>query len=236
MAQAEVDATSSLLQQASAPQDSAPSLSKARSNDLPLRQQPLNCDNGEENKTLTMSSAFAPPKKVTAGIPQLNFGNQQNTRGFSSPWTPYTADRLHPFTPIHNSGINPTGIFSNSPGNSEPESPRSVSFVSNTPGQNQSQMADRSLTPTPASVTKKQPRPSSLPATPRSRKLSPRPRSGTPHPHGKPSVKHLTCFWWKEKGDCRFSEEDCLYAHHDTGLYADPPRQVTPGGKTLPQS
>jgi hypothetical protein len=31
------------------------------------------------------------------------------------------------------------------------------------------------------------------------------------------SVKHLTCFWWKEKGTCKFSEDECLYAHHDTG-------------------
>lgn len=29
------------------------------------------------------------------------------------------------------------------------------------------------------------------------------------------SVKHLTCFWWKEKGTCRYSEEECLYAHRD---------------------
>ena len=57
-------------------------------------------------------------------------------------------------------------------------------------------------------------------------------RPGTPNPHGKPSVKHMTCFWWKDKGECRFSEEDCLYSHHDTGLYADPPRQVLPGGKS----
>ncbi len=32
----------------------------------------------------------------------------------------------------------------------------------------------------------------------------------------KSSVKHLTCFWWKEKGQCRFSDEECLYAHRDT--------------------
>lgn len=67
-------------------------------------------------------------------------------------------------------------------------------------------------------------RSSSLPSSPKSRRV-------TPHPHGKPSVKHLTCFWWKVKGDCRFSEEDCLYAHRDTGLLADAPRQVTPGGE-----
>lgn len=52
------------------------------------------------------------------------------------------------------------------------------------------------------------------------------------------SVKHLTCFWWWEKGECRFSEEECLYAHHDTGHYTLAPRQVTPGepakaGKSL---
>ena len=34
-------------------------------------------------------------------------------------------------------------------------------------------------------------------------------------PENRRSVKHLTCFWWKEKGTCRFSEEECLYAHHD---------------------
>lgn len=45
----------------------------------------------------------------------------------------------------------------------------------------------------------------------------------------RPSVKHLTCFWWKEKGYCKKSEKDCLYAHHDTGHYTDPPRQVVPG-------
>ena len=51
--------------------------------------------------------------------------------------------------------------------------------------------------------------------------------------HTKSSVKHLTCFWWKEKGGCRYAEEDCLYAHHDTGLYTDPPRQVVPGQPAL---
>lgn len=34
-------------------------------------------------------------------------------------------------------------------------------------------------------------------------------------PENRRSVKHLTCFWWKEKGSCRYSEEECLYAHHD---------------------
>lgn len=35
--------------------------------------------------------------------------------------------------------------------------------------------------------------------------------------HDRRSVKHLTCFWWKEKGSCKYSEEECLYAHSDTG-------------------
>jgi hypothetical protein len=35
------------------------------------------------------------------------------------------------------------------------------------------------------------------------------------------SVKHLTCFWWKEKGSCKYSDEECLYAHHDTGKSFD---------------
>jgi len=46
---------------------------------------------------------------------------------------------------------------------------------------------------------------------------------------GTGSVKHLTCFWWKEKRNCRYSDDECLYAHYDTGKYADPPRQLVPG-------
>jgi hypothetical protein len=36
------------------------------------------------------------------------------------------------------------------------------------------------------------------------------------------SVKHLTCFWWKEKGSCRHSDEDCLYAHYDVSPFLIP--------------
>ena len=39
----------------------------------------------------------------------------------------------------------------------------------------------------------------------------------------KPTAKHLTCFWWQKKGNCRYTEEDCHFAHHDTGLSAGPP-------------
>ncbi|OJD19147.1 hypothetical protein AJ78_00847 [Emergomyces pasteurianus Ep9510] len=45
----------------------------------------------------------------------------------------------------------------------------------------------------------------------------------------RPSVKHLTCWWWNEKGQCRYSVDECLYAHHQTGRVADAPRQVKPG-------
>ncbi|OAX84085.1 hypothetical protein ACJ72_01543 [Emergomyces africanus] len=45
----------------------------------------------------------------------------------------------------------------------------------------------------------------------------------------RPSVKHLTCWWWNEKGQCRYSVDECLYAHHETGRVADAPRQVKPG-------
>lgn len=27
--------------------------------------------------------------------------------------------------------------------------------------------------------------------------------------HNRRSVKHLTCFWWWEKGDCKYSDEEC---------------------------
>ena len=52
------------------------------------------------------------------------------------------------------------------------------------------------------------------------------------------SVKHLTCFWWWEKGECRYSDEECLYSHYDTGHHTSAPRQVIPGepakaGKSL---
>lgn len=43
------------------------------------------------------------------------------------------------------------------------------------------------------------------------------------------SVKHLTCYFWAKNGTCKFSEEDCLYAHHNTGKVAQGPLQVELG-------
>lgn len=42
------------------------------------------------------------------------------------------------------------------------------------------------------------------------------------------SVKHLTCWYWANKG-CRLPDHACLYSHHDTGRIAEPPVQVQPG-------
>jgi hypothetical protein len=156
-------------------------------------------------------------------------------------------DRLKPLTPIHPSNSstihdkrrstpNPLTIFTTSPATSEQDSPFQSQFESLERSFSQTSLntqpyPSRPRTPTPSSAGMRgkgraAPRSSSVPSSPKSRK--------SPHPYGKPSVKHLTCFWWKVKGDCRFSEEDCLYAHHDTGLLADAPRQVTPGGKSIP--
>lgn len=149
---------------------------------------------------------------------------------------------LQPFTPLNlnenrRSMPNPLPVFATSPAVSESGSPCHSQLPALERSFSQTSLTARRYpscprTPTPSADGLKgkgrfAPRSSSLPSTPKARRA-------TPHPHGKPSVKHLTCFWWKVKGDCRFSEEDCLYAHHDTGLLADAPRQVTPGGEQVP--
>lgn len=47
-----------------------------------------------------------------------------------------------------------------------------------------------------------------------------------------PSVKHLTCYFWAKNGTCKWKDDDCLYAHHDTGKVANGPLQVEPGRKS----
>jgi hypothetical protein len=169
------------------------------------------------------------PSTVVARLPppQLDFG--QATRPASS--SSVLGDRLRPLTPIHTKTNLGGAMFTTSPASSDLGSPRLPNIRSSTSNTSLSNF-NRGLRPaTPTAKKGRVGRPSSLPrrSPVHSRKSSSNP--GTPHPHGKPSVKHLTCFWWKEKGDCRFKEEDCLYAHRDTGLYADPPRQVIPGGE-----
>lgn len=35
--------------------------------------------------------------------------------------------------------------------------------------------------------------------------------------------KNLECWWWRVKGSCRNSDEECPFAHHDTGIAANAP-------------
>ena len=179
-------------------------------------------------------ASINPPKAhstVNTRPPPLDFGQAMRTASSGS--VRRSSVRLRPLTPIHTKNFSGT-MFTTSPTSSDFGSPglpdvRSSSNTSLNRFQGPVHYSPRP--PTPTAKKGRGGRTSSVPRrSPNSHKSS-SPRPGTPHPHGKPSVKHLTCFWWKEKGDCRFKEEDCLYAHHDTGLYADPPRQVIPGGE-----
>lgn len=186
------------------------------------------------------------PKTVVATPPQLNFTPIEQTssaRRIMSTSALGSGDRLRPLTPIHNKNRSGT-FFTTSPANSESGSPRlpasNIRSASNTSLQNLHTSGRTTPTPTrgrPGRGRNRRHQSSSHHHSPHSRKSSASnsgsSRPSTPHQNGKPSVKHLTCFWWKDKGDCRFKEEDCLYAHHDTGLYADPPRQVNPGEPAL---
>lgn len=52
----------------------------------------------------------------------------------------------------------------------------------------------------------------------------PKPTNSNP-----PSVKHLTCYFWDKNKNCKWSDQECLYAHHATGKVASGPMQVEPG-------
>jgi len=49
--------------------------------------------------------------------------------------------------------------------------------------------------------------------------------------NGKPCQKHLTCFYWKTRGHCGKHKDECVFAHHDTGLLAHPPSSHVPTQK-----
>ena len=58
------------------------------------------------------------------------------------------------------------------------------------------------------------------------------PTSGSPPDNSfLPSVKNLTCYFWARHGKCKWSDQDCLYAHHHTGKLASGPVQVEQGSK-----
>lgn len=172
------------------------------------------------------------PSTVIARPAQLDLGLGAPAASYISV---LGSDRLRPLTPIHTKSNSGGGaMFTTSPASSDfgsPHLPHIKSSLSNTSLNNHHLPNRGPQPPTPTAKGGRAVRPSSLPRRSHHSCKSSQSGYGTPHPHGKPSVKHLTCFWWKEKGDCRFKEEDCLYAHRDTGLYADPPRQVIPGGE-----
>lgn len=163
-------------------------------------------------------------------------GNLMSQVGRLQPLTPINPHMANRYNENRRSTPNPLPVFATSPAISDAGSPSHSRFPALERSVSQTSLSarrylSRPRTPTPSSDGPKGkgqyvPRSSSLPGSPKSRRA-------TPHPYGKPSVKHLTCFWWKVKGDCRFAEDDCLYSHRDTGLLADAPRQVTPGGKRV---
>lgn len=57
----------------------------------------------------------------------------------------------------------------------------------------------------------------------------PGPKTSPSSTNSVPSVKHLTCYFWAKNGVCKWSDEDCLYAHYNTGKTANGPLQVEPG-------
>lgn len=182
----------------------------------------------------TLASA---PSPGVIGQPQQQASSSTSMSQITrlQPLTPINPQFSHQYNENRRSTPTPLPAMTTSPAISEAGSPSHSRFPSLERSFSHTSLSarrypSRPRTPTPSHGSKGRdrvvPRSSSLPS-------SPKPRSATPHPYGKPSVKHLTCFWWKVKGDCRFSEADCLYAHHDTGLLADAPRQVTPGGEQV---
>lgn len=44
-------------------------------------------------------------------------------------------------------------------------------------------------------------------------------------------ARPLTCFYWRTHGRCNKPDEQCLYAHFDTGNHASAPFRIGTGGK-----
>ncbi|KAI4122929.1 MAG: hypothetical protein LQ347_006331, partial [Umbilicaria vellea] len=53
--------------------------------------------------------------------------------------------------------------------------------------------------------------------------------AGGANGYSPPSVKHLTCYFWDRYGKCKWTDEECLYAHVETGKVAGGPVQVEIG-------
>lgn len=90
----------------------------------------------------------------------------------------------------------------------------------------------KNLSPNPQSQHFRQPSPTHPQQAARASPQHHHGHRAHPHPKpkaAKPSVKHLTCYFWSEFGHCQWSEEDCLYAHKPTGKIASAPVQVEVG-------
>lgn len=55
------------------------------------------------------------------------------------------------------------------------------------------------------------------------------PKTSSSSSSSPPSVKHLTCYFWAKNGVCKWTDDECLYAHYNTGKTANGPLQVEPG-------
>lgn len=160
--------------------------------------------------TSRKSSSLLKLSPSTPALPNYLFRQNNNASYSHSPqWSLSSADSSSPLYMADGNHKRSRSSISLNKENDDPGNPRSIS-------------------PTPPS--------SRLPD-----KRSNKGRDGLSNIHNKihpqsvnrPSVKHLTCYWWKTKGVCRFSEEDCLYSHHDTGKIADAPRHLIPGEKAV---
>lgn len=132
-------------------------------------------------------------------------------RGDSNPYTPLPAHSM-----ASHSTITTTPIHHNTTAPHQTSRPQPTGLA-NTPA------AQQPIWPTPSPRFHK-PLPSQH--TPTSAST---PSSAQKPP--KPSVKHLTCYFWSEFGHCQWSSADCLYAHAYTGKVASAPVQVEVGSK-----
>jgi len=118
---------------------------------------------------------------------------------------------------------------SNLRGDSVPYTPVQSRSTPNSTSNRRTDVLNQTSRPkTPATITTTSPKPHCRTQSPCP------PQFVAQHSHGrtmspKPSVKHLTCYFWNEFGQCQWSAEECLYAHWETGKVASAPVQVEVG-------
>lgn len=196
------------------------------------------------------ASASASRVNVSTAFPPIPTREQGPTMNIHAPYThpssgPHTT--LHPQTQA--SPLSFSGLTMHSPshlrGDSSPympiQAPSMTSPSITTPTQPSTTLPHQALRPRTAGI------PNMLVAqptwpTPSPRFQNPLPPQPTPsstharsstQKQPKPSVKHLTCFFWSEFGHCQWSSTECLYAHWFTGKVASAPVQVEVGSKSF---